>query len=158
VAAALLIVNGVIMFVGERVRRHAVAFDAGRTELNNLSLRGAVGVGSAQILALFPGISRSGSTIVAGLLLNLKHEAAARFSFLLATPIIAAAGVLKIPELFVPAARAQLPAYLLGGVVAGIAAFISVAYLMRYFRVGRLDPFAIYCALFGAVAFFMLSR
>jgi undecaprenyl-diphosphatase len=157
-AAALLIVNGLIMFAGERVRRQAVAFDAGRTDLSHLSLRGAIGVGSAQALALLPGISRSGSTIVAGLLLNLKHEAAARFSFLLATPIIAAAGVLKIPDLFAPSARAQLPVYLLGGVVAGIAAFISVAYLMRYFRVGRLDPFAIYCALFGSVALFLLSR
>jgi undecaprenyl-diphosphatase len=110
------------------------------------------------MLAFLPGISRSGSSITAGLLGNLTHEAAARFSFLLATPVIAAAGLLEIPKLFVAAARPQLPGYLLAGVVTGIAAYLSVAFLMRYFRVGRLDPFAIYCAAFGVFALIMLSR
>jgi undecaprenyl-diphosphatase len=157
-AAAFLIVNGIIMFGGERIRRRAVALEAGRTRLDGLSVRTAVGIGSAQILALFPGISRSGSTMVAGLLANLTHEAAARFAFLLATPIIFGAGVLKIPDLFTPTALPHLPIYLLGGVAAGVAAFLSVAYLMRYFRVGRLDPFAIYCAAFGIVSLVLLSR
>src|SRR6202171_3744405 len=137
-AAAFLIVNGLIMFVGERVRRRAVAFDEGRTQLEALSVRTAVGIGSAQILALLPGVSRSGSTMVAGLLANLTHEAAARFAFLLATPIIFGAGILKIPDLFTPVALPPLPVHLLGGVAAGVAAFLSVAYLMRYFRVGRI--------------------
>src|ERR1700693_5161786 len=157
-AAAFLIVNGVIMFVGERVRRRAVALDGERTRLDGLSVRTAVGIGSAQILALLPGISRSGSTMVAGLLANLTHEAAARFAFLLATPIIFGAGVLKIPDLFTPTALPHLPVYLLGVLAAGVAAFLSVAYLMRYFRVGRLDPFAIYCAAFGIVSLVVLSR
>jgi undecaprenyl-diphosphatase len=157
-AAAFLIVNGIIMFVGERIRRRAVALEDERTRLDGLSVRTAVGIGSAQILALFPGISRSGSTMVAGLLANLTHEAAARFAFLLATPIIFGAGVLKIPDLFTPTALPHLPVYLLGGVAAGVAAFLSVAYLMRYFRVGRLDPFAIYCAAFGIVSLILLSR
>lgn len=157
-AAAFLVVNGVIMFGGERLRRRAVAAEAGRTDLDQLQIPTAIGIGSAQILALLPGISRSGSTIVAGLLGNLTHEGAARFSFLLATPIIFAAGVLKIPDLFAPAALPNLPMYLLAGVVAGAAAFFSVAYLMRYFKVGRLDPFAIYCAAFGILAFILLSR
>src|SRR6202165_5041805 len=157
-AAAFLIVNGVIMFVGERVRRRAVALADERIRLDGLSVRTAVGIGSAQILALLPGISRSGSTMVAGLLANLTHEAAARFAFLLATPIIFGAGVLKIPDLFTPVALPHLPVYLLGGVVAGVAAFLSVAYLMRYFRVGRLDPFAIYCAAFGIGSLILLSR
>ena len=157
-AAAFLVVNGVIMFAGERLRRRAVSAETGRTELDQLKPASAIGIGSAQILALLPGISRSGSTMVAGLLGNLTHEGAARFSFLLATPIIFAAGVLKIPDLFAPAALPHLPTYLLAGVVAGAAAFFSVAYLMRYFRVGRLDPFAIYCAAFGILAFILLSR
>lgn len=157
-AAAFLVVNGVIMFVGERVRRRAVALENERTPLDGLSVRTAVGIGSAQILALLPGISRSGSTMVAGLLANLTHEAAARFAFLLATPIIFGAGVLKIPELFAPVARPHLPVYLLGGVTAGVAAFLSVAFLMRYFRVGRLDPFAYYCAAFGIFSLILLSR
>src|SRR5437588_6496708 len=77
-AAAFLVVNGVIMFIGERVRRRAVAFDDGRTHLDGLPLRTAVGIGAAQIFALLPGISRSGTTMVAGLVANLTHEAAAR--------------------------------------------------------------------------------
>ena len=157
-AAAFLIVNGAIMFLGERLRRRAVMAEEGRTALDQLSVRSAVGIGSAQILALLPGISRSGSSMVAGLLANLTHEAAARFSFMLATPVILGAGVLKIPDLFTPAALPHLPVYLLGGVVSGMAAFLSVAYLMRYFRVGRLDPFAIYCAAFGILALILLSR
>ncbi|HSO93377.1 MAG TPA: undecaprenyl-diphosphate phosphatase [Candidatus Dormibacteraeota bacterium] len=157
-AAVFLVINGMIMFAGERLRRRAVAAESGRTELDQLKVPTAIGIGSAQILALLPGISRSGSTMVAGLLGNLTHESAARFSFLLATPIIFAAGLLKIPDLFAPAALPNLPMYLLAGVVAGAAAFFSVAYLMRYFRVGRLDPFAIYCAAFGILAFILLSR
>ncbi len=158
IAAAFLIANGAIMFTGERLRKQAVAFDTGRTELDRLSARAAVLIGSAQMLALVPGISRSGSTIVAGLLGNLKHEAAARFSFLLATPIIGAAGVLQVPRLLDASARPHLLVFLLGALVAGVAAFLSVAYLMRYFRVGRLDPFAIYCAAFGLVGLVLLSR
>src|SRR6266513_463254 len=130
----------------------------GRTALDQLSIRSAVGIGSAQILALLPGISRSGSSMVAGLFGNLTHEAAARFAFLLATPVIFGAGVLKIPDLFTPVALPHLPVYLLGGVVAGVGAFLSVAYLMRYFRVGRLDPFAYYCAAFGILSLILLSR
>ena len=157
-AAAFLIVNGAIMLAGERLRRRAAAFDAGRTGLEQLSFGAAILIGSSQILAFVPGISRSGSTIVGGLLANLKHGAAARFSFLLATPVIAAAGVLEVPQLFVASARPSLPVYALGGLVAGVAANVSVAYLMRYFRGGRLDPFAIYCAAFGVVSLILLSR
>src|SRR5919204_1544898 len=157
-AAVFLIINGAIMFLGERLRRRALMAEEGRTALDQLRVRTAVGVGSAQILALLPGISRSGSSMVAGLFANLTHEAAARFSFLLATPVILVAGVLKIPDLFTPAALPHLPVYLLAGGVAGMAAFLSVAYLMRYFRVGRLDPFAVYCAAFGILALILLSR
>jgi undecaprenyl-diphosphatase len=157
-AAVFLIINGVIMFGGERLRRHAIAAEEGRTPLDRLTVRSAVGIGSAQILALLPGISRSGSSMVAGLLANLTHEAAARFAFLLATPVILGAGILKIPDLFTPTALPHLSTYLLAGVVSGVAAYLSVAYLMRYFRVGRLDPFAIYCAGFGILSLILLSR
>jgi len=157
-ASVFLIINGGIMFAGERLRRRAATFEEGRTALDRLSVRSAAGIGSAQILALLPGISRSGSSMVAGLFANLTHEAAARFAFLLATPVIFGAGVLKIPDLFTPVALPHLPVYLLGGVVAGVAAFLSVAYLMRYFRVGRLDPFAYYCAAFGILSLILLSR
>jgi undecaprenyl-diphosphatase len=157
-AAAFLSINGVIMFAGERLRQRALMGEESRTALDRLSIRTAAGIGSAQILALLPGISRSGNSMVAGLLANLTHEAAARFSFLLATPVILGAGVLKIPDLFAPAALPHLPVYLLGGVASGVAAFLSVAYLMRYFQIGRLDPFAIYCAAFGILSLILLSR
>lgn len=158
IAAGFLIVNGVMMFAGERLRRRALATELGRTDLENLSVPIAIAIGASQALAFLPGISRSGTTIVAGLFANLKHEAAARFSFLLATPVIAGAGLLEVPQLFDAAARPHLPVYLLGGVVAGIAAFLSVAFLMRYFRAGRLDPFAAYCVALGVLASVLLSR
>jgi undecaprenyl-diphosphatase len=158
IAAGLLIVNGVMMFAGERLRRRALAADLERTDLENLSVPVAIAIGASQALAFLPGISRSGTTIVAGLFANLKHEASARFSFLLATPVIAGAGLLELPRLFDVTARPHLPVYLLGGAVAGIAAFLSVAFLMRYFRVGRLDPFAVYCVAFGGLATVVLSR
>lgn len=156
-AALFLVVNGAVMYAGERARRRAVAVDEGRTELSRLRMPQAVAIGAAQILAFLPGISRSGASITAGLLAGLEHESAARFSFLLATPAIAAAGLLEIPRLFDPAARPYLGLFLVSAVVSGVAAYVSVAYLMRYFRVGRLDPFAFYCAGFGLAAFAALS-
>src|SRR5205814_9642690 len=97
-AAVFLIINGGIMFAGERLRRRATMFEEGRTALDRLSIRSAVGIGSAQILALLPGISRSGSSMVAGLFGNLTHEAAARFAFLLATPWSSVAAASKSPD------------------------------------------------------------
>jgi undecaprenyl-diphosphatase len=106
-------------------------------------------IGSAQILALLPGISRSGATIGAGLLRGLSHEDSARFAFLLATPVIAAAGVLKLPELAGPQGHGILGPVLAGSLVAGIAAYVSLRYLTRYFETRTLNPFAIYCILAG---------
>jgi undecaprenyl-diphosphatase len=107
-------------------------------------------IGSAQILALLPGVSRSGATIGAGLLRGLSHEDAARFAFLLATPVIAAAGVLKLPELAGPAGHGILGPVLAGSVVAGLAAYVSLRFLTRYFETRTLNPFAIYCVVAGA--------
>jgi undecaprenyl-diphosphatase len=109
-------------------------------------------VGGAQALALVPGISRSGVTMVAGLATGLTHEAAARFSFLLATPIILAAGIAEVPSLFGADGRPLLGDAILGGVLSGLAAYASVRFLMRYFTVGRLDPFAYYCWAAGGLA------
>jgi undecaprenyl-diphosphatase len=114
----------------------------------------AVAIGTSQIIALLPGFSRSGATMVGGLLVGLEHQAAARFSFLLATPIILAAGVLEVPKLLQPEARASLGPALLGGVVAGVLAYLSTVALMRYFKqqeVNALLPFAAYCAVLGVL-------
>src|SRR5207247_10531230 len=94
----------------------------------------AIVVGTSQVIALLPGFSRSGATMVGGLLVGLEHQPAARFSFLLATPIILAAGVLEVPKLLQPAARASLGPAVIGGIVAGVLAYGSTALLMRYFK------------------------
>ncbi|WP_433291351.1 undecaprenyl-diphosphate phosphatase [Actinoplanes sp. CA-030573] len=114
-------------------------------------------IGAAQILALFPGISRSGATIGAGLVRGLNHEDAARFAFLLATPVILAAGVLKMPELAAPSARGVLGPVLAGSLVAGVAAYVSVRFLTRYFETRTLNPFAVYCVVAGLFSLAWLS-
>ena len=109
-------------------------------------------MGVAQIGALLAGISRSGITMVAGLVRGLDHEDAARFSFLLATPIILAAGVYKLPDLLGPNGHGVLGQVLAGSLAAGFAAYMSVRFLSRYFRTRTLTPFAIYCLAAGALA------
>lgn len=109
----------------------------------------AVGIGAAQILALLPGFSRSGATIAAGLVRGLDHEDAARFAFLLATPVILAAGLLKLPELAGPEGNGILGQVAAGSLVAGVAAYLSLRFLTRYFHTHTLTPFAIYCTLAG---------
>jgi undecaprenyl-diphosphatase len=170
-AAIFLVLNGIMLWVVERVksRRPApapepVAVGEGRVyvstaaqshdellsdaRLARQSWAQALTIGAAQILALFPGISRSGATIGAGLLRGLSHEDAARFAFLLATPVIAAAGVLKLPEL-AGSGRAVLGPVLAGSLVAGVAAYVSVRFLTSYFETRTLKPFAIYCVVAG---------
>lgn len=125
-------------------------------DITELSWRDAAIVGFAQIGALIPGISRSGITMVAGLAAGLTHEASARYTFLLATPIIGAAGALEVPKLFESSGRSVLGYALLGMVLAGIAAYLSVRFLMRYFDTGRLYPFAYYCVAAGISSLVLL--
>jgi undecaprenyl-diphosphatase len=152
-AAAFLIVNGAILFAAERLRRR----NAGLGTATDMSWRMALIIGLWQSLALVPGISRSGATMVGGLLGGLQHKEAARFSFLIATPIILGAAVLEVPHFFHHQAQSGGfgPLVWLAGIVAGITAYASTAFLMRYF--GRhdfeaLDPFAYYCAAAGVIA------
>ncbi len=145
--AVFLILNGFLLIVGEWLRRLARL-----RNLDGLTYPQAFSIGIAQALALLPGFSRSGASLVGGLVIGLSHEAAAGFSFLLATPIIFAAGVLELPKLLQPSARANLGVALAGGLVAGVVAYFSTALLMRYFKryeVNALFPFAIYCVLLG---------
>ena len=167
-AAVFLILNGVLLATVERLRsrrRAAVPVAAGGggvyysaaqedQRIATQPWKQALLIGSAQILALLPGISRSGAAIGAGLLRGLSHEDAARFAFLLATPVIAAAGVLKLPELAGPAGRGILGPVLAGSVVAGLAAYVSLRFLTKYFETRTLNPFAVYCVaagIFGVV-------
>ncbi len=148
-AAAFLLVNGCLLFVGERLRRRG-----GDRQLDDMSWGGAVLIGLMQSTALIPGISRSGATMVAGLWIGLRHQAAAHFSFLIATPIILGAAVLEVPKLLREGAHINGIAWL-AGLVAGVTAFLSVAFLMHYFKrhdFEALDPFAYYCWAAGVIA------
>jgi undecaprenyl-diphosphatase len=159
-ASVFLLVNGAILGAGERFRRRAevkeVAVAHGTYEgtdvrrLETLEFREAAIIGVIQSFALFPGISRSGITMVAGLVRGLNHRDSARFSFLLATPIILAAGVYKLPDLLGPLGNGIRVEALAGAVAAAIAAYLSVGFLTRYFRTQTLTPFAVYCAVVGA--------
>jgi len=154
VASVFLIVNGWLLFFGERLRRA----DKGVRKLESMRWRDAIYIGLWQSTALVPGISRSGATMVGGLLAGLHHEEAARFSFLIATPIIAGAAVLEVPKL-IHAGGSFGPVAWLAGIIAGVTAFLSVAFLMRYFKrhdFEALDPFAWYCWTFGAVSLALL--
>jgi undecaprenyl-diphosphatase len=177
-AAAFLLANGLLLLAGERLRRSAPAAAAPAGErpvpgstvatrvdpdteadhrLADIGVRSALIVGSAQALALLPGISRSGVAMVAGLVRGLSHEDAARFSFLLATPVILAAGVLKLPDLAGPLGAGIRGQVLVGSLAAGLAAYASVRWLTRYFATRTLTPFAIYCVLAGAGSLAVLA-
>jgi undecaprenyl-diphosphatase len=191
-AAIFLLVNGVILYAGERFRtrasrqadeqiteqremaearvsgagaargpsQHASGHRAVRQQeiadalaaderLTSIGSLQAIIIGSAQILALLAGISRDGVTMVAGMSRGLSRQEAARFAFLLATPVILAAGVLKIPDLLGHKGDGIRGQILLGSVLAGIGAYLSVRFLVKYFQTRTLTPFAIYCILFG---------
>ena len=120
--------------------------------LARLSYTDGLLIGATQILALLAGISRSGVTMAGGLWRGLDHEDAARFAFLLATPIILAAGVLKIPSLFGTAGQHIHGQVIVGVIVCGIAAYLSVRFLVRWFQTRTLTPFAIYCLIFGGIS------
>jgi undecaprenyl-diphosphatase len=179
--AAFLVLNGVLLLVGERLRQRserrdpdpatvplapvgAVASHGAATHratapptaeemsdqrLAQLPMSRAVLIGAAQIAALAPGISRSGSAMVAGLVKGLSHADAARFSFLLATPVILAAGLLKLGDLAGPLGDGIRPQILVGSLLSGIGAYVSVRFLTRYFETRSLRPFGVYCIVAG---------
>jgi undecaprenyl-diphosphatase len=163
-AAVFLTVNGLILMAGERIRQRAdvralaarspqstTSAEPGR-RLDTLNVKEAGVIGVAQVLALIAGISRSGITMVAGLVRGLDHEEAARFSFLLATPIILAAGVYKIPDLVGHLGHGVQGQILVGSVCSGIGAYLSVRFLVRWFLTRTLWPFAFYCLAAGGIS------
>ena len=151
IAAGFLVANGLLLMFGERIRT------MGHRPLSSLTAMDALTIGCFQCTALIPGISRSGATIVGGLLRGIDHEAAAHFSFLIATPIILGATVLEVPKLMHASVPPDtLTTAAMAAVVAGVTAFLSTAFLMRYFRRNddlSLDPFAFYCIAGGVGSF-----
>jgi undecaprenyl-diphosphatase len=155
-AAIFLTINGVILLAGERLRRRVAAGAgyggdglSGGRRIESLSYGEAIFIGITQIGSLFAGISRSGITMVGGLMRGLDHEDAARFAFLLATPIILAAGVYKIPDLAGHLGDGIRGQAFVGAVVAAVAAYISTKFLVRFFETRTLTPFGLYCLAFG---------
>jgi len=165
-ASIFLLINGLLLLFGEVVRRrtletggrlrtagrHVAVSDAtagGFRRLDTLSYPRGTVIGSTQIFALFAGISRSGITMVAGLVEGLDHEDAARFSFMLATPVILLAGLLKLPDLNGPLGDGVRYQTLVASICAGVAAWASVRFLVRWFKTRTLWPFGIYCILAG---------
>jgi undecaprenyl-diphosphatase len=154
-AAAFLVVNGVLLLTFERLRPrppqpgdHLGDSDA---RIAKLTWRQAIGIGTAQAAALVPGISRSGITMGGGILFGLSNEDAARYAFLLATPIIGAAGVLKLPDLFGSAGDGVRGPALLGALCAALTTYLAVKFLLRFFETNRLTPFGIYCIAAGLI-------
>jgi undecaprenyl-diphosphatase len=146
-AAIFLTVNGVILVVGELVRRRRAG--AATTTTASLGVAPAVAIGTSQIAALFAGISRSGVTMVSGLSAGMDHEDSANFAFLLATPVILLAGLLKLPDLTGHLGDNVRGQTLAGALAAAVAAYLSVRFLTRWFTTKTLWPFAVYSLAFG---------
>ncbi len=160
IAAVFLVVNGLLLLVGERLKGRPSELRA----LSSLRPMDALVIGFWQCLALIPGLSRSGVTILGGVLRGIDHEGSAHFSFLIATPVIVAAAVLEVPKLLHDtAAGGAMSLALVSAIVAGVTALASTAFLMRWFR-GHdnwaMTPFALYCVVagIGSVGFLLLAR
>jgi undecaprenyl-diphosphatase len=158
--ACFLILNGLLLEGSQRLQRRRpqpLADDEVDAALARRRFGPAVAVGSAQIAALAPGISRSGVTMAAGVVAGWGNQQAARFSFLLATPVILAAGVLKLPDLFGPLGDGIRGQVLFGSVLSGVGAYLSVRFLDRWFASRTLRPYAVYCIIAGVVALVLVS-
>jgi undecaprenyl-diphosphatase len=152
-AAIFLTVNGVLLLMFERLRRRPpqpgdYEGDAD-PRIARMGFKQAFAIGTAQAAALIPGISRSGITMGGGLMTGLSNEDAARYAFLLATPIIGAAGVLKLPDLMGSAGDGVRGQALVGAIAAAVTTWFAVKFLLRYFETNRLSPFGIYCIVAG---------
>ncbi len=154
-AAAFLIVNGIALLLFERLRRRPPRpgdyLGDSDERIAKLSWRQAIAVGTSQVAALIPGISRSGFSMGGGLLVGLSNEDAARYSFLLATPVILAAAALKLPELLGSEGNGVRGPALVAGLCAALTTFLAVKFLLRYFQTNRLTPFGVYCIGLGVV-------
>jgi undecaprenyl-diphosphatase len=154
-AALFLTLNGLLLYGAELLRRRAPRREAGDPDARiagEVGWKESVGVGAAQALALIPGFSRSGATMGGGLLVGLSNEDAARFAFLLATPIIGAAAALKLPDLFGSQGDGVRGPALVGAICSAGTAYLSVRFLVRFFRTNSLLPFAGYCVVAGVAA------
>ena len=155
-SALFLTLNGLLLITAERLSRRDITTELQDSDAEidrRVSAKTAVAIGFGQSLALFAGISRFGVTMSAGLLRKLNHSVASDFAFLLSLPVIVGASIIKLPELFTTSANELLGQILLGSVISFIATYISVTFLVRWFKTKTLYPFAIYCLVFGMFSF-----
>lgn len=155
-SAVFLTINGVLLIMAERLSKKYIFHSSSDsdTEIDaHINTKSAVVIGFGQSLALFAGISRFGITMSAGLLRKLNHSVASDFAFLLSLPVIVGAAIVKLPELFTTDAKQLLGQILVGSVVSFIATYISVTFLVKWFKTKTLYPFAIYCLIFGISSF-----
>ncbi len=155
-SAAFLAINGVLLITAERLSRRDIAHEYHDSDAeidHRVNAKSALVIGFGQSLALFAGISRFGVTMSVGLLRKLNHSVASDFAFLLSLPVIVGASIIKLPELFTTSANELLGQILLGSVISFIATYISVTFLVRWFKTKTLYPFAIYCLVFGMFSF-----
>jgi len=159
-SAAFLTINGLLLIAAERMSKGSAVVQTGDSDSQidqNINSKSALAIGFGQSLALFAGISRFGITMSAGLLRKLNHSVASDFAFLLSLPVIVGASIVKLPELFTTDANELLGQILVGSVVSFIATYISVTFLVRWFKTKTLYPFAIYCLIFGIASFLRFS-
>ena len=155
-SAVFLTINGVLLIMAERLSKKYISHSSSDSDAEidaHINAKSAVVIGFGQSLALFAGISRFGITMSAGLLRKLNHSMASDFAFLLSLPVIVGAAIVKLPELFTTDAKQLLGQILVGSVVSFIATYISVTFLVRWFKTKTLYPFAIYCLIFGIASF-----
>ena len=155
-SALFLALNGLLLIIAERLSRRDITTELQDSDAEidrRVNAKTAVAIGFGQSLALFAGISRFGVTMSAGLLRKLNHSVASDFAFLLSLPVIVGASIIKLPELFTTNANELLGQILLGSVISFIATYISVTFLVRWFKTKTLYPFAIYCLVFGMFSF-----
>ena len=155
-SAVFLTINGVLLIMAERLSKKYISHSSSDSDAEidaHINALSAVVIGFGQSLALFAGISRFGITMSAGLLRKLNHSVASDFAFLLSLPVIVGAAIVKLPELFTTDAKQLLGQILVGSVVSFIATYISVTFLVKWFKTKTLYPFAIYCLLFGIASF-----
>ena len=159
-SAAFLTINGLLLIAAERMSKGSTVVQTSDSDSQidqNINSKSALAIGFGQSLALFAGISRFGITMSAGLLRKLNHSVASDFAFLLSLPVIVGASIVKLPELFTTDANELLGQILVGSVVSFIATYISVTFLVRWFKTKTLYPFAIYCLIFGIASFLRFS-
>ncbi len=155
IIAGALFLNGLALYFGEKLRRRSAEGASDDSQIARISWGNAARIGVLQCFALIPGFSRTGFTMIGGLFTGLSHENAARYSFLMATPIILAAAILKVPHLFSGGAP-LLGQAIVGALCSGVAAYISIRFLLKYFETKTLTPFAIYCMCAGAAFLILL--